>query len=90
MAQQVEFKINDVVQSYNPGVPDPDVRMVLDDEAIIGFKDTITRTNCVFKAITEITDDAEDTAEYDAWLACSPILLDGDVVLTDDDEILTD
>ena len=65
--------------------------MVLDDTACIGYPDVVDRTNCVFKVITEITDDAEDTAEFDAWVACNPALVtvDGIVLTTDDGTPLT-
>ncbi len=90
MAQQIEYKVNDVEVPFTGVLPDPDTYIVLDDTASIGYPDVVDRTQCTFKVITQLTTTEEDTAEYDAWLACSPILLDGGVVLTDDDEILTD
>ena len=84
------ISLKEVAQLITPPAPDPAVKMVLSDTAVIGYPDVVDRTQCTFKVLTQLTTEEEDTAEYDAWLACSPILLDGGVVLTDDDETLTD
>jgi hypothetical protein len=82
------YKINDVLQGYSPAMPDTGSLVELDDVAVLGYPDVVDRTTCIFKVITEITDDAEDTAEFDAWVACNPALVTVDgIVLTTDDGI---
>ncbi len=63
--------IKAIALGTTPSMPDSSTKIVLDDVAVLGYPDIVDRTNCVFKVITEITDDAEDTAEYDAWVTCS-------------------
>ncbi len=72
MAQQVEYYINDILQGYNPGVPDPATKIILSDEATLGFKDKVDRTTCLFGVITAVTTDEEDSQIYEDYLACHP------------------
>jgi len=64
------YKVNNVLQVSTP-MPDSNTIMVLDDTTCIGYPDVVDRTNCVFKVYTEEITDAEDTAEYDAWVICN-------------------
>lgn len=65
------YKINNTLQGYTPTAPAPDTVMVLDETACIGYPDSVDRTKCKFKVITEATTNAEDTAEYNDYTNCN-------------------
>ena len=71
MAQQVEYYIDNVLMSYNPGVPDPTKVMILDAEACIGYADIVDRTGCSFKIYTDITTTEEDLADFEEFQLCA-------------------
>ena len=67
-----EYYIGNILQDYRPVAPNPDTLILLDDKAIIGYEDTVDRTNCVFKVFTVPISEAERIADYDEYTACNP------------------
>jgi hypothetical protein len=61
----------DSVQKADQPLPNPDVNIEITNKAIIGYPDIMLGTNCMFKIYSELLDQAEITAEYDIWKACS-------------------
>ena len=94
MAIITEYYVNDVLQGYTPTPPDKEIKMVLDDEACLGFADVVDRTQCTFKVITELIDDTERTQIYEDYLACHPtitVLVDssGFFLINNDNKYIT-
>ena len=83
MAQQVEYYVDNVLQSYNPEVPNPDNVIILDSVSVIGYPDIVDRTNCQFKVYTDLTTEEEDTADYEEYMNC---MLGGATALVDTED----
>ncbi len=89
MAQQVEYLINDVLQSYSPGVPDPSQYLALSETSVIGYADTIKQESRDFEVRTVIETTAESTASYEAWLVQNyGVTHNGDQVVHNGEEVV--
>ena len=79
---RIQYLIDNVLQAYTQTPPDPTKDMVLDDEACIGYKDIVDRTNCQFKVYTDLTTEEEDTADFEEFQLCAfGVMNDGEQVV---------